>query len=954
LRIKKLSSEAGSVVHRIWWAKRRKGIESQAEPQFHPLLFHLVDVAAVAERLWQAVLERHLMEEFARKLGVTPAVAGKWLAFWAGLHDFGKASPAFQGKWRDARDRLEEVGLSCPPTRTPFPHGILTAKLLRELLPAQFPGFSDKLARRVGMALGGHHGVFPRSGELDEVTKTERGGKKWTEHQAAFLKEFAGLWKTAELPVPAAIDPGHPFFLVLAGLVSVADWIGSNEKYFPFASPALELRAYRERAFKQAEKALDELGWTGWQAPTGFLELIDLFPALKPHGLRPLQEATVRVGQKLTEPGLAILEAPMGEGKTEAAMYLADRWAAALGQKGCYFALPTMATSNQMFSRVKEFLQRRYAENLVNLQLLHGHASLAAEFMALRRLADHLLPLRNIEAEGNGTKGQPAAEVLAAEWFAHRKRGLLAPYGVGTIDQALLGVLKTRHYFVRLFGLSHKTVVVDEVHAYDAYMVKLLERLLEWLAGLGCSVILLSATLPRQRRAALLGAYVKGLGGPQTPEVTLAAPYPRLTWITPSASGTEHFQVSPQFARTLRLEWVTGHLQGKAQECSLGARLKEVLAEGGCAAVICNTVSRAQEVYASLKPFFPERDAGDSRPELELLHARFLFEGREARERRALVRFGKPDGRVDLGDDGMGKVRRPRRAVLVATQVIEQSLDLDFDLMVTEMAPVDLLLQRAGRLHRHVRPRPEALQEPQLWVMEPDSPMPVPAFGKGTEAVYNYHILLKSWLALKDRHTLAIPQDVEDLIESVYGEGPPPESLSPEVRQVWDTSGEELRRSREMEEDQARYAYILPPDYVADILEDHNPQLAEDDPAVHRSLQAFTRLGDPSVSLIFLYEVQGRTCLDPAGEHPVSLDEKFAGPTARALLLRSVAISRRGLTRWLIDHGEIPPRWLKHPLLCRYRLIRLDGENRWRGGGCELRLDPELGVVITPLGKEVA
>jgi CRISPR-associated endonuclease/helicase Cas3 len=144
-----------------------------AEPQFHPLLFHSLDVAAVAERLWQAVLERHLKEEFARKLGMTPAVTGKWLAFWAGLHDFGKASPPFQGKWREARDRLEEAGLSCPPARTPFPHGILSAKLLRELVPAQFPGFSEKLAHRVGMALGSNHGVFPRLGELEEVTEAE-------------------------------------------------------------------------------------------------------------------------------------------------------------------------------------------------------------------------------------------------------------------------------------------------------------------------------------------------------------------------------------------------------------------------------------------------------------------------------------------------------------------------------------------------------------------------------------------------------------------------------------------------------------------------------------------------------------------------------------------------------------------------------------------------------------
>ena len=321
---------------------------------------------------------------------------------------------------------------------------------------------------------------------------------------------------------------------------------------------------------------------------------------------------------------------------------------------------------------------------------------------ALRQQANRIFTPYDIEAEEERSPGHPPADVIAAEWFTYRKRGLLAPYGVGTVDQGLLAVLKTRHYFVRLFGLSHKTVVVDEVHAYDAYMSKLLERLLEWLAALKCSVVLLSATLPSNKRTALLTAFTKGLGISPDSRPSEVTAYPRLSWVTSAGSGSCHFEDSPQFSRILQLRFVEGEVFAKeTSEFHLGELLKKALAEGGCAAVICNTVSRAQEVYTALKPHFPGIEAGDGWPELDLFHARYLFEGREKRELRTLLRFGKPGGQAEGEEGNFREVKRPHRAVLVATQVIEQSLDLDFDVMVTEMAPIDLILQRAGRLQRH-------------------------------------------------------------------------------------------------------------------------------------------------------------------------------------------------------------------------------------------------------------
>lgn len=927
---------------KVLWAKIRKSLQSSEEPYFHPLLFHLMDVAAVTECLWQFVMQRGLRKEISANLGLKEEQAGKWLAFWAGLHDLGKASPAFQGKSALARTWLREAGLPCRELASSLPHGILTAEFVPELLTERFPDFPRGLANRLGRTLGGHHGSFPRSGAIRDIDNNQRGGSGWKEVRRELFQEFAGQFYLQEASMPGN-DPGHGFFLLVAGLVSVADWIGSNEDFFHFAEAEIDSEQYAGTAHEQAERALQTLGWLGWHPPTGFVEMGDLFPAIRVHGLRPLQEATARLAENLPEPGLVILEAPMGEGKTEAAMYLADRWSVALGQRGCYFALPTMATSNQMFTRVKEFLKDRYQGVPVNYQLLHGHAALSAEFLLLKEKGTRLFAPTEIDAGEYLVSGQPPAEVVAAEWFTYRKRGLLAPFGVGTVDQALLAVLKTRHFFVRLFGLAGKTVIIDEVHAYDAYMMKLMERLLEWLAALGCGVVLLSATLPNKRRLDLVKAFAAGLGRDEPKREDKL--YPRLTWVSRTFSGVENFPASPQFSRTIRYEWVNGAIPPETgQAFELGARIQNALAGGGCAAVICNTVGRAQELYRALKPFFPGEDAGDGQPELSLFHARNLYKDREKREGQALRRFSKPSD---------PKVQRPHRAVLVATQVIEQSLDLDFDLMVTEMAPVDLVLQRSGRLHRHERTRPPGLERPQLWIISPDLVDGAPNFGKGTEWVYDRHILLSSWLVLKDRSAVAIPADVEDLIEGVYGEGDPPENLSLLLVQAWKESLKDLRDDLERDAVEARFRYILPPYYGDDILEDRNPELEEDAPEVHQSLQAATRLGDPSISLICLYGDEGKVTLDIDGHNLVNLEEKPSNEAVLALMRRSVSLSHRGLVPWLTGNGERPPGWGKHPLLFRCRLLRLDKNRAWRGGGYELKVDPEEGVIITKPGKEV-
>ncbi|MBI2936251.1 MAG: CRISPR-associated helicase Cas3', partial [Chloroflexi bacterium] len=711
-------------------------------------------------------------------------------------------------------------GLPCPARAPEGHHGAITSSVLPAILKNTF-GLSNELASRVAAVVGGHHGVFPRSDEVRRLALSEVGTRGWADARVELAKALANV-----IDVPSQAPLGvlsNTVAMTLAGLVSVADWIGSNETYFPYELP-VDLSLYSDAAKKRARDAIDKLAWTG-SLPPEAQSFAALFPTLEP---RPVQRAAEALAGNLNGPSMVIIEAPTGEGKTEAAIYLADNAGMVHGERGCYFALPTQATSNQMFGRVRDFLSHRYRGDTVQLQLLHGHAALSAEFDVLKRNVFKIFEPRGIWDESY--RGQDSPNVVAAEWFTHRKRGLLAPFGVGTIDQALLAILQTKHVFVRLFGLAHKPVILDEVHAYDTYMSTLLERLLEWLAALGSCVVLLSATLPRARRERLVNAYAKGLGRSEL--ALLGAAYPRVSWVSKTAQGATHVETSEQSTKKVQLEWVDGDLSkiaGGAFE--LGTRLKTALEHGGCAAVICNTVDRAQQMYRALKPYFSGQ-ADDGLPELDLLHARFIFQEREEREKRSEVRFGKLGGKVHLPDGSTGEVRRPKKAVLVATQVIEQSLDLDFDLMVTDLAPADLVLQRAGRLHRHERPRPAGLDTPRLWVCRPQEKDGVPKFDSGKKAIYDAHVLLRSWLVLKVLGVIHVPGDVEEIVEAVYDDGPCPEGLPAAVRDVWKDTGQKLAEKRAKHEALASQFRILPPDHSDDILEDFNRELEEDDPTV--------------------------------------------------------------------------------------------------------------------------
>lgn len=889
------------------WAKTDRGVERKAgEPSWHPLICHMVDVAMVALRLWQYLLPPAVKEQMRVSLGVpTFEDAGRWIAFFAGLHDLGKASPGFAFKWSEGAERLQAEGFKPATTRKSSPHGYISAHLLGELLPTWeiHPGS----AMAIGYAVGGHHGIFPDPLSMEAVEESV-GGKRWQKAQGELAALLAHMLRIDELPVPTgALLPDSPFLMRLAGLTSVADWIGSNHRYFPFAGDAVRLPHYPRRARWRALKALIDLGWfhrPGRVEPLSFHELFSFLP-------NRLQAQVEQVAAHLSGPSLVLLEYPMGGGKTEGALYLANALQAKAGQQGLYMALPTMATSNHMFKRVADYLANRFPGDRINLQLLHGRADLNPAFARLLQRGLELPEPPVIEDEQD-----LAANLLAAEWFTHKKQALLAPFGIGTVDQALLAALETKHYFVRLFGLAGKVVVLDEVHAYDTYMQTLLGHLLMWLAACGSSVILLSATLPSRTRQDLLAAFSRGLGQAGLPAVE-PTPYPRITWLSGGVARAQSIEGVPRRSISLRsfevnaAEWM--------------AALRQQLEAGGCAAVLCNTVSRAQETYEALRGYF-------SPDELLLFHARYPFDDRMERETAVIERFGKKG-------DG-----RPHRMVCVATQVIEQSLDIDFDLMVTDLAPVDLVLQRAGRIWRHNRPeRPAHFVEPALWLLMPAlSPEGIPLFDRASTKIYEAHLLLRSYLALRALPALIIPDGVEDLIEEVYQPARPPEDSAPALAAYWEKTAQQMLQADHRDKRKAAIREI--PTLDVELIDHRSMALDEDSEEVHTAHQAMTRLGGPSVEVVCLYDRQGDTFLTLNSPTPVDLRRRPDREGVLALLGRSLRLSfDPGLAKQILAL-PVPVEWEATAHLRRHRLLRFTPDGRCLTADLPLGLDPVLGL----------
>jgi CRISPR-associated helicase Cas3/CRISPR-associated endonuclease Cas3-HD len=694
------------------------------------------------------------------------------LVVWsAATHDVGKATPAFSCQVESLAVRMRAEGLEMPLSgqmndRRLAPHGLAGMLLLHEWLMERY-GWPKRSAWQWAVAAGGHHGVPPTMHDIQALAARPRllrspeSAEAWRGVQWELLEACAAVCGVEDrLPEWRGVRLSQPAQAVLTGVVIVADWIASNAGLFPYSLGGRGL-SDRDR-IRAAWRGLALPG--PWQAVAPVPDAESLFGARfeLPAGarVRPLQEQVVRRAKEMA-PGLMIVEGPMGEGKTEAGLAAAEVFASRSGAGGVFVALPTMATSNAMFARVLRWLRRlpdmRSDAGARSVQLAHSKAALNEDFRALT-WAD-LRAVRGVQPDED-VSVDAVAELVAHQWLRGRKKGMLASFGVGTIDQLLFMGLKSRHLALRHLALAGKVVVIDEAHAYDTYMSSYLDLVLSWLGAYGVPVVVLSATLPAGRRRALVEAYTATEGAEA---VERASGYPLIT--VAGRDGTRGvYQVAASGRRTdVRVEPLTDDLE------VLADRLVRELAGGGCALVVRNTVDRVLDTAAFLRSRLGEE-------RVTVAHARFLDLDRMRKDADLVRDFGPPG-------EGGGRPEGPR--VVVASQVAEQSLDIDFDLLVSDLCPVDLLLQRMGRLHRHQRgegqsDRPERLRQARCLVTGADwSAGPVEPV-KGSQRVYGRYALLRSaavlWPYLTGAaptgHVVGLPEDISPLVQRAYATAP--------------------------------------------------------------------------------------------------------------------------------------------------------------------------------------
>ncbi|WP_110590202.1 CRISPR-associated helicase Cas3' [Microbacterium suaedae] len=731
------------------WAKSwPMGVPDDQLEAWLPLHRHLADTAAVAARLWDEWLAPNTKRVIVDAIG--DEEAARTLAIWlAGCHDIGKLSPAFSVQVAKLADHMDRHGLRMDCSiagtelRSQRRHELVSHLAVEDFLKKHH-GFRPDRARAIASLVAAHHGKPPSRDMIQDARREPRyiGDGNWARTREEILETITGqvttpaviaTWRDAHLPAHALVP--------LSAFVVVADWIASSDAHFPLAdlpSPDVDPAGRLEHAWRKLDLP------TPWSADAP-PDNRDLFA--RRFGFpdaRPVQKAAMLAARECESPSLLIVEAAMGTGKTEAALAAAEILATRFGLTGVFIGLPTQATADGMFPRALDWADQLGLATPMNVFLGHGKAHLNETFDKLR-MTGRLNSIGDDYGPRRARRWSDQRESsLAHAWFSHSRRGPLADLVVGTIDQSLLATLTSRHNALRHLALTGKVVVLDEIHAYDAYTNTYIEQLVRWLGAYGVPLIMLSATLPDERRQAFLDAYRDGRSQDDQaePASTASTEYPALT----VCDGQRTWVIEPGDDRppqTIALERADDELSG------LRDMLAEDLADGGCAVVIRNTVRRVQETAAYLREHLDIP--------IVVAHSRFLGADRARKDREMLDLFGGAEG-------------RPEQMILVASQVVEQSLDIDFDLMVTDLAPVDLVLQRAGRLHRHDRQRPGRLRDPRLVLTGVDWTATPPTVNSGSDNIYMTYPLLRTLAALDGRAEITLPADIPRLVHEVYAE----------------------------------------------------------------------------------------------------------------------------------------------------------------------------------------
>lgn len=890
-----------------FWAK------SDAGGNPHSLVAHLLDTAAVAEIIW----EEFLAPTTKRQLDETCDGHGRQTyVLTCALHDIGKASPAFQRKAPDLARLLKDylpLSLKRQPDDQKWHHTKAGARFLAHLLDVRFP-YAGTRERWVEAIVLGHHG---RVTEIPcKVPISQRDEQRWETTQTALVDLIT---QRLGIDLKALISPEPPtraLQLALAGYVVMADWIASSSEF-----PGIGLRDQSmEEARRRARKAWDHLGFSaGWQQSHltgGTSSFVDRF-GFEP---RPLQRLVAETALSMTSPGLMIVEAPMGEGKTEAGEFATEILADRFGCDGFVFAMPTQGTTDAMYARVIAWVEQ--VDPSVPVTLLHGKAMLNETWLnLLQQDSEELSDIYGDEDDPYGLTPSTRVRQLRSPsaWLLGRNRQLLSPLIVATIDQILRAAVRSKFVMLRHAGLSGKVVIVDEVHSYDVYMSVFLHELLRWCAGMGIPVILMSATLPPALRAELAESYAS-----KPVEIPSSDAYPVVTTVLADSSMSQSSCQPFRQDSIVEVSLLTS--SDPSDTAVIADAIDRESRDGGCVLAIVNTVGRAQHLYRQLH---------DRGVPTKLLHGRLTAAARADRTAELVDVLGS-NRRISSG--------RPERLAVVATQIAEQSFDVDADLLFTDIAPTDLLLQRVGRLHRHDRPasdRPAGLRSPRMIITGVAlSDTGEPSWPKGFDYVYD------RWTLLASAHLLrtgtaewAIPSDIPRLVAAAYGHDWEAESVWPVVAAAW----QELRSAQTNREEQAK-TYVLgselrPGSHTLEGLHYQTAADSDEYPAV--------RDGEPTREVCLVvsrdesyWSLAGRP-LGPNGER--CADPKLA----RHVLGDCVRV------RESEDLGKLGPlpAWVDMPLLAWQEVLILDENRQVRVNNGTVSYDDEFGLVIDRDGR---
>lgn len=715
------------------------------------LLAHMLAVGAVFEKLLAIPSITRVIEASSGKPDASMHPLLIWVAL---LHDIGKLLPQFQNKcdWV-----LKEIGRPPPGKRidAPFAHG---DEGYHQLAHGDGDGVMRQLCDRAGwseqqMSLFGSLWIGACAHHGHHVTQVHRPAATGSRESRFAMKKAIELALFTRDIVERNVGPviipelmhDKALVQVFSGLVALSDWIGSDEENFAFISiPRFEktylqdttaldqlYQLYRELAANR----ISDLKFATPAAPD-FNTLEAAFGkeevARAGFQLRPMQQAVYdavsAAATGAVDANLLIIEDTMGSGKTEAALIGAAEWIRQGRAQGTVFALPSQASADQTFSRLHFFSHALFG---VDPNLSHSNTLFARQ------------RITNEQSTGN-----ESAEHLSDWITSHSKRAFLAPVCAATVDQIMLAAMDCRHGFVRAACITRHVVIIDEIHAYDEYMGSILYSLLELLGSCGTPVILLSATLPQAARQRYINAYRKGRGQCTSSTLTtIASAYPLLT-ISGDEMTSQHVSV--------------GNVDNPKKTVNISVASKADIyqkvvhaASTGCAAIVCNTVASAIRRAEELKTLVAGTDI-----KVILLHARFRLRDRAA--------IGEHLAKVC----GKSSVRTSRCGnIIIASQVIEQSLDLDFDYMASEPAPIDLLMQRMGRLFRHERDwRPDEFLSAQFDMIEPTAAGTTEdEWMFGTRKVYGNESILNgsiAWMEVNSK--IVIPEGICTAVSDVY------------------------------------------------------------------------------------------------------------------------------------------------------------------------------------------